>query len=73
MADGVQAVFAREMHPVQVADVGEQIDALRCTDAVRQLNHGRIQLEHVEPDRPRLRGGRLPPGERGDALEEPLP
>src|SRR5579862_4313727 len=49
VTDSVQAVLARQMRPVQIADVGEQIDTIVLAQTMRELEHLRIKLEHVEP------------------------
>src|ERR1700681_394020 len=71
MPDGVQAIFARQMCPVQVADVGQEEHPVSFAQAVGQIDHRWLELEHVHPvlmhllERHRLaRQGR-------EALQEP--
>src|SRR5579862_1876582 len=56
VTDGVQAVLARQMRPVQIADVGEQIDTIALAQTMRELEHLSVELEHVEPVHQRLIG-----------------
>lgn len=73
MADAVQAVLARQVRPVQVADVREQVHPIALGQAVREIDHRRLQHEHVEPLRAHLFEGHRPAGKCGEALEERMP
>src|ERR1700733_12579560 len=70
VADGVQAELARQVCPVQVADVGEQVHAVALAQAVRERHHRRVELEHAHPLRVQLCGRHRLPRERGEAPEQ---
>src|SRR5580698_10248137 len=70
VADAVQPELARQVRPVQVADVGKQVHPVALAQAVRQRHHGGIELEHSHPLCVQLRRIRRLPGERGEALEQ---
>src|SRR5467141_4225752 len=71
MPDGVQAVFARQMAPVQVADVGQEEHPVTLAQAVGQVDHRRLELEHVHPVRMRLLERHRLARQSRQALEEP--
>src|ERR1700739_3954327 len=49
LADGMQAVLARKVRPVQVADVGEQEHPVALAETMGEIDHGGLQLEHAHP------------------------
>src|SRR6185437_44891 len=68
--DAMQLVFTRQVAPMQVADVGQQIDAVALAQAAGERHHPRLQLEHIHPARVRRLQVHWPRGERGAALEQ---
>src|SRR6185312_7217870 len=70
VTDAMQLVFTREVLPVQVADVGQQIDAVALAQAAGELHHPRLQLEHAHPARVGRLQAHRSRGERGAALEQ---
>src|SRR6267378_2426469 len=71
MPDGVQAIFARQMGPVQIADVGQQEHPVAFAQAVGKIDHRRLELEHVHPMRMRLLERHRLAHKGREALEKP--
>src|SRR6185437_6166752 len=71
VTDAMQLVFPRQVCPVQVADVGQQVDAIALAQPPGELHHPRLQLEHVNPASVHRIEAHGTLAERGAALEQP--
>src|SRR5579864_3652675 len=50
MPDPVHAVLARQVCPMQIADVRQQIDAMRFAHPMGEIDHPGLELEHLDPE-----------------------
>ena len=67
--DAIQAARPREVIPVQVTDVTQQVDSVASGEVARECQHRFLRLEHVEPALAQLRQVHRPVPRPGQVAE----